>query len=160
MNLVTPIELLGRLRQRSPAGFAVALHVQFATPRYLFQSYAPEWLDLYSCRGLVMRDPTVQWAFVNDGAVRWSDLAAQDPEGVLTLAATYGMHFGVTVALSDGGSKSMASFSRSDREVSDIEIAGLKADLKTLHGLTMGVVEFDPDMHKTLKQMSIYFTRT
>ena len=75
----TPHVLLKRLRSRSPAGFAIALHIEFTTPRYLLQSYAKDWLDLYSSRSMVMQDPTVHWAFANTGSIRWSALNSLDP---------------------------------------------------------------------------------
>lgn len=153
-----PNELLQRLRRRSPAGFAIALHIEFTTPRYLFQAYDKDWLDFYSARGLVMQDPTVGWAFANNGAIRWSALADNDPAGVLARAAEHGLRYGVAIALDDGGSKTMASFARDDRELSEIDIAGLSADLRALHMQTLGTKVLDPDIHATLKRMSIFLT--
>lgn len=151
-------DLLKRLRARSPAGFAIALHVQFTTPRYLFQAYDKAWLDFYSSHGLVMQDPTVRWSFANTGATRWSALAGDDSAGVLAKAAEHGLRYGVTIALNDGGSLSMASFARGDREMSEIDIAGLSADLRALHLRTLGTEMLSPDIHETLRRMSIYLT--
>ena len=55
--------LLHDLDQRSPAGFAIALHIRFTTPTYLFQTYPKRWLDHYSSAGLVVHDPVVRWGF-------------------------------------------------------------------------------------------------
>lgn len=151
-------ELLSRLRQRSKAGFAIALHVSFTTPKYLFQSYDKDWLDAYSSGGMVMQDPTVRWAFANNGFVRWSALASEDHGGVLKKAASFGLTYGVTIALDDGGSKSMASFARADREMSDIDIAGLAVDLRQLHLGTLGTEKMRPEIHEILRQLSIYLT--
>lgn len=151
--------LLRALRMRSPAGFAAALHIQFTTPRYLFQAYNKDWLDHYSAQGLVMQDPTVQWAFANTGAVRWSALAAEDTAGVLAEAAKYGLRYGVTIAVSQGGTRSMASFARSDREMSDLDMRALSRDFSALHTETAGTMIFDPEIHTTLKQLSIFLTR-
>lgn len=153
-----PDQLLSKLRARSPAGFAIALHVQFTTPRYLLQAYRKDWIDYYSAGSLVMQDPTVHWAFANNGAVRWSDLKDQDTAGVLTAAARFGLKYGVAVALDDGGSKTMASFARDDREMSELDIAGLSADLRALHNRTLGSMILAPDIHDTLRQMSIFLT--
>ena len=46
--------------QRSPAGFAVALHFDFTTPTFLFQTYPKRWMDYYSAGGLVMHDPVAR----------------------------------------------------------------------------------------------------
>ena len=77
-------DLLRRLHERSPTGFAIGLHIQFTTPRYFFQSYSKEWLDAYSAKGFVMNDPIVHWGFSNEGSIRWRDLAQTDPLGVLS----------------------------------------------------------------------------
>ena len=82
-NRASIAALLQKLDQRSPAGFAIALHITFSTPRYMFQTYAPRWLDRYNSEGLLLRDPVVQWGMQNVGRVRWSDLEALDSEGVL-----------------------------------------------------------------------------
>ena len=66
--------LLHSLDQRSPSGFAIALHIRFTPPTYLFQSYPKPWLDHYSQAGLVMHDPIVRWGLQNVGRLRWSDL--------------------------------------------------------------------------------------
>lgn len=149
-----------RLRQRSPAGFAIALHVEFTRPKYLFQAYDKDWLDHYSSNGLVMRDPTVHWGFENTGAIRWSDLADDDPTGVLAQAAGYGLNFGLTVAVHAEGSRSIASFARSDREMCELDISAISADVKELHRDTFDAQSITPELHTTLKHLSIYLTHT
>jgi LuxR family transcriptional regulator len=152
-------DLLSQLRAAHPAGFAIALHVEFSAPRYLFQAYASDWIDLYTREGLVLRDPTVRWGFVNTGAIRWS--ALDDPEGaeVMRLAAEHGLRYGFTLAIEAGGSRSIASFARPDRESTDAEIAEATGVLTQLHDLTRGVETLTPRFHDALKQMSIYLTR-
>lgn len=148
--------LLTQLHSASPAGFAIALHVRFTAPRYLFQSYAKEWLDTYSHEGLVLHDPVVRWGFGNEGAVRWS--ALEDPAGVLDRAAAHGLRYGAVIAFVHDASRTMAGFARGDRELSDNEIASLGSTLAELHDLTRSIEAFSPDVHRTLKQMSIYLT--
>ncbi|WP_291335699.1 autoinducer binding domain-containing protein [Albidovulum sp.] len=148
--------LLAKLHAASPAGFAIALHVRFTAPRYLFQSYAKEWLDTYSREGLVLHDPVVRWGFTHEGTIRWS--ALDDPAGVMDRAAAHGLRHGAVVAFVRDGSRTMAGFARGDRELTDDEIATLKRILEDLHDLTGTVETFSPDVHMTLKQMSIYLT--
>ncbi len=148
--------LLARLPVTSPAGFAIALHVRFTAPRYLFQSYAKEWLDTYSREGLVLHDPVVRWGFSNEGTIRWSNL--DDPFGVMKRSAAFGLRFGAVIAILRNGSRSMAGFARADRELTDGEIADLKGILEDLHDLTGRVEALSPAVHVTLKQMSIYLT--
>jgi LuxR family transcriptional regulator len=148
--------LLARLPAISPAGFAIALHVRFTAPRYLFQSYAKDWLDTYSREGLVLHDPVVRWGFSNEGTVRWSGL--DDPSGVMKRSAAFGLRYGAVIAILRNGSRSMAGFARADRELTDGEIADLKGILEDLHDLTGRVEALSPAVHMTLKQMSIYLT--
>lgn len=149
---------LTRLHAASPSGFAIALHIRFTSPRYLFQSYDKAWLDIYTREGFLLRDPTVGWGFENTGSIRWSALAALDTAGVLTRAAGVGLRFGVCLALVEGGSRSIASFTHRDRELTDAEIADRAADLAELHRLTATIDKLSPQVHETLKQMSIYLT--
>lgn len=105
-----------------------------------------------------MQDPTVHWAFANNGAMRWSALSDADNNNVLLAAAGFGLNYGVVIALDDGGSKTLASFARTDREMSELDIAGLSADLRALHNRTIGMMILAPDVHETLRQMSIFLT--
>jgi LuxR family transcriptional regulator len=148
--------LLARLHAASPAGFAIALHVRYTAPRYLFQSYRKDWLDTYSREGLVLHDPVVRWGFSNDGTIRWN--ALDDPSGVMKRAAAFGLCHGAVIAFVRNGSRSMAGCARSDRELTDDEIAELKGILEALHDLTERVETLSPAVHMTLKQMSIYLT--
>ncbi len=157
-------ESLGRLRDAHPAGFAIALHVKYSAPQYLFQAYDSEWIDTYTRHGMVLRDPTVRWGFANTGAIRWSKLV--DPEGapegaeVLRLAAEHGLRYGFTLAVEEKGSRSIASFARPDREATDDEIARAEAELTELHVLTRDLHQLTPAFHAALKQMSIFLTRS
>ncbi|MCP5340924.1 MAG: autoinducer binding domain-containing protein [Rhodobacteraceae bacterium] len=151
-------DLLRRLHERSPTGFAIGLHIQFTTPRYFFQSYSKEWLDAYSAKGFVMNDPIVHWGFSNEGSIRWRDLAQTDPLGVLSEAAKFGMCFGMAASVMRGSSRSIAGFSRGDREMTDVEMAGIHKDLRALHDATIGMQTLSPEIHDTLRQMSIYLT--
>ena len=100
--------LLDECELRFSHGFAVALHVTFAAPRYLHQTYPKAWAKEYTSGGHVMKDPTVQWGMKNTGWVRWSDLA--DPHGVLTRAADFGLRHGSTVSVADDSGRSLGSF--------------------------------------------------
>lgn len=100
-------EMLGNLQDKSPAGYALAFHVKFTAPTYLFQTYRTDWLEYYSQNGLLMQDPTVMWGFQNVGTQRWSALAQDDTSGVLEKAAEYGMKFGATVAVDIEGKRSL-----------------------------------------------------
>lgn len=154
-EIVTSVELLKSL---APTGFAMALHVRFTTPTFLFQTYPKSWIDIYSQRGYLMSDPTVLWAFSNTGRIRWSELSANDASGMLAEAAAQGMRFGFTLATDAEGSQSLGSFTRGDREFSDDEIAEIEVIFLGLHAATRDLREFAPQTHAALKQMSVTYT--
>ncbi len=150
--------LLAAIREVAPAGFAIALHIRFTAPRYLFQAYARDWMEVYSREGLVLQDPTVRWGFAHTGTVRWSALAGDDPAGVLAKAAAHGLSYGVTVAIDDEGSRSVASFARGDREFTDAEMAEVASLLRALHAETLSAETLSPADHEALKRMSVLLT--
>ena len=150
--------LLQDLDGESPAGFAIALHLRFTTPTYLFQTYPKRWMDYYSSAGLVMHDPTVHWGLSNLGHIRWADLEAIDPRGVLERAKDFGIMSGVAVAVMVSGSRSIASFARADREYDDIEIADMEDRISALHRLTGGPGHLSATDQAALTELSIKLT--
>jgi LuxR family transcriptional regulator, quorum-sensing system regulator SdiA len=161
MNRITRASvgaLLHDLDRRSPAGCAIGLHIRFTTPRYMFQSYAKRWMDQYSGAGLVVLDPTVHWGLNNVGWVRWRDLEEIDSHGVFERARDYGIMNGVTIALLMGGSRSIASFARSDREYEPSEITELEAIFKELHCATSNLEALTADDRLALKELSVRLT--
>jgi LuxR family transcriptional regulator len=145
------------ISEESPAGFATALHITYATPAFLFQNYPAGWLEEYTSLGLHLQDPNVAWGFTNTGAIRWSDLEAQDPAGVIARARTYGMKYGVAWAVLRD-TRTVAGFSRADREFTDDEIAHLGELLSQLHDETAGETGLSDADRETLKGMSIRLT--
>ncbi len=150
--------LLHDLDARSPAGCAIALHIRFTRPAFLFQTYPRRWMDRYSARGFVMHDPTVRWGLQNRGHVRWSDLEAIDGEGVLDSAKDFGLMNGVTIAAVSQGSRSIASFARADRDFDDAEIEELEGLLAALHEATSDPGRLTEDDRRALTELSIKLT--
>ena len=151
--------LLQDLDQRSPAGFAIALHVHFTTPTYLFQGYPSRWLEYYSAEGLVVSDPTVHWGLQNLGHIRWVDLEAIDPQGVLEKAKDFGLMNGVAIAVALSGTRSIGSFARADRDYDEEEMRELEALLSELHIATIGRSELSARDRRALTELSIRLTR-
>lgn len=149
---------LETLKKLAPAGFAIALHVRFTTPAYLFQTYPKPWIDHYNKNGLVMQDPTVRWGFENTGLAFWDDLAEQDAAGVIAAAAEHGMKFGLTYVQERSESRSLSSFTRSDRAFTDAEIAEIRAQSDALHDMTTSLESLSPDTRAELLRLSINFT--
>ncbi len=152
------VALLRQIGAASPAGFAIALHVGFTAPKYLFQAYPRDWIARYSELGLVLKDPTVHWGFANTGSCRWSDLEGNDPAGVMAMAREHGLHYGVTLALLEDGSRSVASFARSDREFDTGEIAAISGLFDQLHAETRQTDRLTAEDHAQLRRMSILLT--
>jgi LuxR family transcriptional regulator, quorum-sensing system regulator SdiA len=151
-------QIVAELMGLAPAGYAIALHVQFTTPTFLFQTYPKEWIDHYSQNGLVMRDPTVHWGFENLGTVRWADLVALDADGVIAQAARHGMVHGFTAAVESGGTRSLSSFTRADRDFTDENIAKIAGRLTRLHDLTATAGTLTPATRDALRRLSVTFT--
>ena len=152
------VTLLSDLKDAAPAGYAIALHIRFATPLYLFQTYPRDWIEVYSRRGFVMRDPTVVWGLEHTGAAAWRDLKAADPAGILDEAGKFGLRHGVTIATTEGGSRSIASFARGDRDLDADETARLVTCIDRLHALTADAETLSDQTREMLRRMSITFT--
>lgn len=152
------VSLLSDLKARAPAGYAMAMHIRYTAPTYLFQSYPADWLRDYSEKGLVMSDPTVHWGFANEGICRWSDLVAQDSADVLQQAKAYDLNFGMTWALELNDSRSVGSLARPDREFTDEECSDILAISTELHGLTFDQTALDPETAEALEKLSVKVT--
>ena len=149
------LEEMQALSQAAESGFALAFHIQYTRPTFLFQTYPDAWISEYSEKGMVMSDPTVHWGFENDGTRRWSDLAEQDSAGVLKSAASHGLRYGVTCAFGSGESRSMCSFSRADREFEDTECAALFDSVKKLHAATEGMATLNDAQLADLEKIGV-----
>ncbi len=151
--------LLVDLDRRSPAGFAIALHIRFTTPTYMFQTYARRWMDHYSASGMVMHDPVAHWGLQNVGRILWSDLEAIDGGGVMEAAKDFGLMNGVAISMVCSGSRSIAGFARADRDYNETEIAALEEGLARLHEATLGPGRISPGDAAALTELSIQLTR-
>jgi LuxR family transcriptional regulator, quorum-sensing system regulator SdiA len=151
--------LLHQLDERSPAGFAIALHIQFTTPTYMFQTYPRRWLDHYTASGMVLHDPVVRWGMQNAGRTRWSELEAMDAGGVMEEARNFGLMNGAAVAFVSAGTRSIGGFARADREYYDAEMEELEALLFELHMATLVTNRLSATDQRALTELSIKLTR-
>lgn len=118
------------------AGYFVGLHIRFASPLMMFQSYRQDWADHYTNNGYALRDPMIGWGFSTVGACRWSELNVPDPFGILEEAAEYGLRYGVTVSCGRVSSRTIAGAARGDREFEDAEISRVETIVNRLHDMT------------------------
>jgi LuxR family transcriptional regulator, quorum-sensing system regulator SdiA len=157
-NRTTVAALLHAVDERSPAGFAIGVHVRFSAPRYMFQSYPKRWLEHYSSAGLAVQDPTIRWGLTNVGWIRWHDLEAIDPDRVLDQARDFGIMNGVTMALVANGSRSIASFARADRDYETEEIEDLARIFEEIHHATESLERLTDADQAALKDLAIRLT--
>lgn len=128
------IELgLSRLRRLAPSGYALGIHIRFASPLIMVQTYDPAWIGIYTSRGYMMCDPLISWGFAMTGRARWSELDHPDPHDVLGQAAEFGLVYGVAVSVGPTTSRTIGGFARADREFSDAEIAKIEETVIRLH---------------------------
>ena len=127
---------LRKLGKISTAGYFVGLHIRFAAPLMQFQTYPEEWSEFYSANGYALRDPTIAWGFSAIGSCRWSSLPIPDPFNILRDAADHGLIYGLTVSHGPINSRTIASFARADRELTDDEIAEISTTVRRLHDIT------------------------
>jgi len=149
---------LADLMALAPMGFALALHVRFTTPTFLFQTYDRKWRDHYTQHGYVMSDPAVHWGFENRGTRTWAELEHMDTAGVFKAAAEHGLRYGIVCALGEDTSPSFCAFARQDRDFTQAETDEIMAHLREMHALTDDLQALSPATITVLKEMSIFYT--
>lgn len=124
---------LAKLNELAPKGYALGLHIRFASAQIMVQTYDPQWIEIYTSRGYMLCDPLVSWGFGTEGAVRWSELNYPDPHQVMEQAKAFGLNFGVAVSYGPTSSRSIGGFARPDREFTDSEIEAIADLVRILH---------------------------
>ena len=148
-KLDTISQLLQRLSEVSDWKFALGLHIRFANPTILYQTYPQSWIDYYNDEGLVFVDPAVGWAIANTGICDWSDLADQDASNVLGQAANFGLRYGKVISIGKA-SRTFGFFAHPTRQIERVEIEEAENILQSLHNATNGVELFS---NKELTQL-------
>ena len=150
---------MAELAEMCPAGFAIALHIKYNAPTFLFQTFPEKWVDHYSKHGFVIRDPAVHWAFSNTGHIRWRELAENDPSGIMDQSRLFGLTYGFTASIHSDHSRTLAGFARADRDYLDVEIDEICDRLEDLDVLTAGIQVLSSKDTNALQAMSIRLTR-
>lgn len=127
---------LDAVGELAPAGYFLGLHIRFAAPLVVFQTYDQAWVDHYTAQAYALRDPLIAWGFSTEGTTRWSEIDLPDPFGIMEEAKSFGMRYGACVAHGPITSRSITSFARNDREYKDSEIAELQEIILRLHAMT------------------------
>ena len=124
---------LARLKRLAPMGYALGLHIRFASAHIMVQTYDPAWIERYTSRGYMLCDPLISWGFAVTGVSRWSALGFPDPHDIFGQAADFGLRFGVAVSHGPHTSRTIGGFAREDREFTDEEISKIEDTVKLLH---------------------------
>lgn len=130
---------LGEIEQLAPSGHYIALRIGFAFPMEEVNAFPADWVAHYTKNQFALFDPVLRWAYTNVGATRWSEFCIDDPKRVIMQAQTFGMRYGVTVSVFDRAvddQRSFASFTRADREYTNLEMKLLQAYLARRHNET------------------------
>ncbi len=127
---------LRKLQQIASAGYALGLHIRFASATMMFQTYPQEWLDIYTQKGYMLCDPLVSWGFSSEGSCRWSELTAPDPHDVLLQARAFDLNYGIAVSFGAVQSRTIGGFAKEDREFTDQEIQDVQEIVERLHAET------------------------
>jgi LuxR family transcriptional regulator len=133
-------DYIARLSVLAPSGYFLAIRMGFVFPVYEKKTFPQKWIDRYTSRGLVLSDPTMHWMYDNVGAIRWSELRYPDPRGVIAQARMCGLNFGASICCADegeSGQRSFGSFTKSDREFTDLELTELGVCLSSIHDLML-----------------------
>ena len=114
---------LQKLRQVAPAGFILGFNYSFRGPEMMITEYPEDWQAEYEERNYVMGDPVLMWLAVNSGAKRWSAIRLPDVRGIMERAERAGLRYGAAISTKKGRKRSFCTLARSDRELTDEEIA-------------------------------------
>lgn len=127
---------LQHLTRLAASGYFVGLHIRFAAPLMLFQTYRQDWSDHYTDNGYALRDPMIAWGFSTTGVTRWSQMPVPDTFGILREAADFGLVYGACVSCGAISSRTIAGAARPDREFTDEELARIETIVLRLHEMT------------------------
>jgi len=142
---------LAQLSDLAPKGYALGLHIRFASAHLMIQTYDPRWTEIYTERGYMLADPMVFWGFGNDGAIRWSEIQLPDPHDIIGQAREHGLTYGVAVAHGPTSSRTIGGFARADREFRDDEIARISEIVRQLHAASEPPEQLTPAQRMALR---------
>ena len=121
---------LEQLEAIGPAGFVMGFGLRYGQPDYFLNRYPKAWTDKYEANYYFFGDPVTAWTISREGSMRWTNCGFPDPRGIMAEAAKHGLKYGATFVTLTGSKRSFLSISRSDRELTDIEMDGLMLKLK------------------------------
>ncbi len=146
-------DLLRRVGTLCDSGFALAAHIRYTRPTFLYQNYAPKWMEYYSTKGFMLSDPVVHWGLVNTGSVEWDSLNSQDPEGVLVAAKAHGLNHGWTYSTGPATSRTISGLTRKKTAFSPKDRTEIISLIDQLHEVFDGFETFSPETLAALRAL-------
>jgi LuxR family transcriptional regulator len=156
MTKITEVtDLLRRLAQYCDTGFALAVHIRYTRPSFLFQTYSQDWIDFYSENGLMLVDPVVRWGLRNTGMIAWDTITDADEAKVLEHAREFGLENGISLAIGPGNSRTIAGLTRSGAPFSESDIQEMTEIVTAIHDATEGLDGFDESELNALRTLEL-----
>ena len=101
----------------------------------------------------MLSDPVVHWGLTNTGTVEWTELAQQDPAGVLRDAVAHGLTNGCTFSFGPATSRTIAGLTKSGAPFTDAERAKIIRIVEDIHALTEGIEAFPANTQDALRSL-------
>lgn len=115
-------EQLKRIWEIAPAGFVMALDINWGGPTYAHFEFPDEWRDRYYNNNYFILDPVFYYTMTRRGRKRWSELRLPDPARIFEKAKEYNLNFGAVFSLRHDRTRSFITTARQDREFTDAEL--------------------------------------
>jgi LuxR family transcriptional regulator, quorum-sensing system regulator SdiA len=146
-------DVLAQMAAICDTGFALALHIRFTRSALLYRTYDQKWIEHYSEKGFFLSDPVVHWGLVNEGAVDWVDMAANDPAGVLTDAKKFGLLNGWSLSVGPAASRTITGHSKAGAPFTAAERRDVKALVIKAHDMTNDIDTFSLPLVEALRAL-------
>lgn len=138
------------------SGYLLAVHIRYTRPTLMYTTYPSIWLEHYGEKGMMMVDPVVLWAMsetTEAGVAHWTDLAGNDPAGVIAGSAAHGLHNGMSFAVGPITSRTIGSVTKSTAFTAQ-ETALAEMLVTAIHNLTNGLEKMDQATQDVLRGLS------
>ncbi len=129
-------DLLTKIGAICDTGFALAVHIRYARPTLLYETYAREWSTYYSKNGLMLSDPIVHWGLRETGLLIWDEYDGPDEAGVLAAARAHGLHNGMTYSVGPAASRTISGLTCSAGPFDPEQIRFLTETIDRIHDET------------------------
>jgi LuxR family transcriptional regulator len=138
-NLIPNYEAeMAWLQDYGPSGCVVAFNMTLRGPEHLYNTFPPEWVEIYQRQNYFFLDPINMWTFLNTGERRWSEVNIPDMRKIMPHAQRYGLVYGAIFSRSRVFKRSLLSVARADRELTDAEMSTLAAKFDSWTDMVMG----------------------